>query len=259
MQYYEIFWRNTKPEDITKEYPARFKDQNQEHWVYGTLTSITRWKSVNNGDPTDTTNIIQWVDHHNNKWTQCQVYDAPAGFEIGDGWRLIDHKEDNPQAGDQYWSQYDKKWVDRSEKFTFKAGHIYRRRITPEPGEGYRYIDKTKDTQHPEDEYYCYDTKTWKIRENYRDTYKPLTYYRRKLTNEQPPQPINQAKTDYKQRVIAEQQNLAENIEKLKTFLYSERLQDMEVEYAEKKRLENQLWAMGIYNYILLERIANFK
>jgi hypothetical protein len=61
----------------------------------------------------------------------------------------------------------------------------------------------------------------------------------------------------HQQRVVAEQQELAERIEKLTAFIAAPRFPEI-VPRAEQERLRRQRAAMEAYDAVLLERIAAF-
>lgn len=119
--YIERYWRDAKPEDAIKEPPmvARFRDYAQVKW--STIFALDGWtrrgtKSAWYGGGVD--------------WFFCQVYDAP---EPGDGWRLIDPDNDEPESGDEYKEAWQSKWQPRGElaDSPFAPKTYYRRRITP--------------------------------------------------------------------------------------------------------------------------------
>lgn len=124
-QYVESFWRDAKPEDVAKEPPmvARFCCSGETTWSVQVLNGYNRklrtpWR----GDEL-------W--YHN-----CQVYDPPTGFKIGDGYELIDITKTTKQECDEYWLS--DRWV-KADSYPFRSNEVYRRRISPQ----YKYIPFT--------------------------------------------------------------------------------------------------------------------
>lgn len=124
IQYVEKFWRDAKPEDATAEPPmvARFRTNDKDRWGVCKLFGIDRsfrakWRGYNFAA------------------IECQVYDPPKGFEVGEGYELIDITKTTKQEGDEYW--LDDKWV-KADRYSFRSNEVYRRRIPQ-----YKYIPFT--------------------------------------------------------------------------------------------------------------------
>lgn len=100
------------------------------------------------------------------------VKPAATGPDPGEGWRLLEVGE-LVQKGDEYYSAFSEEWVESDNwrtSVTVKPATAailgYRRRVssTPDPGEGYRLIDKAVDKPQPGDEYWCGSRGTWETR-----------------------------------------------------------------------------------------------
>ena len=119
VKYIERYWRDAKPEDAIKEPPmvARFRMYGDVPWKFGELHG-THKKD----------NRIWFDKKFCNSWTICQVYDAP---DPGEGWRLIDTENEQPQDGDEIYLSREGKWQCRKTPFQTWAKSFNRRRITP--------------------------------------------------------------------------------------------------------------------------------
>lgn len=123
-QYVEKFWRDAKPEDVVEPpMVARFRIDDKDQWSVCKLLGIDR--SLR----------FKWRGY-NFDGIECQVYDPPKGFEIGDGYELIDTTKTTKQEGDEYWLGH--KWV-KADSYPFRYYEVYRRPIAPK----YKYIPFT--------------------------------------------------------------------------------------------------------------------
>ena len=117
--YIERYWRDAKPEDAIKEPPMVARFGNGKDMYH--LCKLHGIRKDRNGRSI-------WYANGGSLYTHCQVYDVP---DPGDGWRLIDPDNDEPEDGDEYYDS-DGEWVLRSMPLSAWTGKdIYRRRITP--------------------------------------------------------------------------------------------------------------------------------
>jgi hypothetical protein len=123
MTYIEQFWRDAEPEDAIKQPPrvARFRADDDTRFS-SPITLCGARRRFSEG--------WFWYASDGGLWTVCQVYDPPAGFEIGEGWRLIDVDKDIPQEGDEKWLPGRWCGIHYSQRIFSKYG-TYRRRIEP--------------------------------------------------------------------------------------------------------------------------------
>jgi hypothetical protein len=122
--------------------------------VVGTTRSGTPICEDDRGCVFKVHNLVQYLP-------DCDSFDyqPPSRPDPGDGWRLIDNKTDQPQAGDEYWDSQDCVWCWRYVA-PFSPRTFYRRRIeplVPDPGEGHRLLDPSEPLI-PRDEYWCHDS-----------------------------------------------------------------------------------------------------
>lgn len=117
--YIERYWRDATPADAIKEPPmvARFRDRGKVKWteVPLRLMGLCRASCV-------------WSDTDGYTFHHCQVYDAP---DPGEGWRLIDTENEEPQEGDEIYDPTSRQWIKRSYPFTSWVKSLNRRRIEP--------------------------------------------------------------------------------------------------------------------------------
>jgi hypothetical protein len=162
MTYIEQFWRDATPEDAIKEPPmvARFRDHGESSWML--IDYLTYWDRSE----------APWIHSNGYCYEECQVYDPPTNFEIGDGWRLVDVEKDIPQEGDEKWLPGRWCGIHYSQRIFSKYG-IYRRRIEP-PKPTYvpfawedreqlrgRWITRSKDGDTLEEIAYKLDSRTF--------------------------------------------------------------------------------------------------
>jgi hypothetical protein len=121
MNYIEQFWRDAKPEDAIKEprMVARFRDYGDSSWML--IDYLIYWNRSE----------APWIHSYGYCYEECQVYDPPAGFEIGEGWRLVDKEKDTPQSCDEIYEGARNRWIKRSHVGPYDRELIYRRRIEP--------------------------------------------------------------------------------------------------------------------------------
>lgn len=119
--YIERYWRDAVPADAIKEPPmmARFRDDEKYAWRMNLLRGIRQGAE------------FPWFSECKGSFEQCQVYDAP---DPGEGWRLIDTENEEPQEGDEIYDLTSRRWIQRSYPFTSWVTSLNRRRIeTPKP------------------------------------------------------------------------------------------------------------------------------
>lgn len=121
-QFVEQFWRDAEPEDAIKQpaMVARFRADDDTRFS-SPLTLYGARRRFSEG--------WFWYASDGGLWTVCQVYDPPAGFEIGEGWRLVDKEKDMPQKGDEIYEQARNRWIQRSHAGPYDRELTYRRRI----------------------------------------------------------------------------------------------------------------------------------
>jgi hypothetical protein len=127
MNYIEQFWRDAKPEDAIKEPPrvARFRADDDTRFS-SPLTLYGARRRFSEG--------WFWYASDGGLWTVCQVYDPPAGFEIGDGWIVIDVVGNTPREDDQFYDLAINAWCFCNEylrQVSYDKNAIVRRRIEP--------------------------------------------------------------------------------------------------------------------------------
>lgn len=115
--YIERYWRDATPADAIKEPPmvARFRDPNYS-WKIEALRGVRQGAA------------FPWFSESKISFQQCQVYDAP---DPGEGWRLIDTENEEPQEGDEVYDPTSRQWIKRSYPFTSWVRSVNRRRIEP--------------------------------------------------------------------------------------------------------------------------------
>lgn len=126
MNYIEQFWRDAKYEDALAKLPmvARFRELPSDKWFIDALVGFDKSMSAT------------WICTQDS-FPLCQVYDPPAGFEIGEGWRLIDVVGNTPHENDQFYDPVINAWCFCNEYLrngSYDKNAIVRRRIEqPKP------------------------------------------------------------------------------------------------------------------------------
>jgi hypothetical protein len=138
----EAFWQYATAEDVAgiantrKPIPARFRDENNEAWLY---LSLAGWKLRRFSD-------VGWIDSDCTTWNHCQVYREPSWYterpDPGPGWRLLEKFPLEAKLGtDHYWSILGAGWRLVGSGDNDQAEQVwYRRRIEPVEPEPKHYV-----------------------------------------------------------------------------------------------------------------------
>lgn len=116
--------------------------------------------------------------------------EAPSLPDPGAGWRLIDKEKDTPMEGDEVWIRDEEEWISRTYcNEPFRKNYKYRRRIetpkiVPDPGEGWRLVDTSKEKPQKGIEFWDQEDQCWTIRSCYANKFAEDRIYRIRISKD---------------------------------------------------------------------------